>query len=37
LWDAAEDLLLNDNKDAVQDYEAAMKWLAEVSGSGELP
>ncbi len=37
LWDAAEDLLLNDNKDSVQDYEAAMKWLAEVSGSGELP
>ena len=37
LWDAAEDLLLNDNEDSVRDYEAAMKWLAEVSGSGELP
>jgi hypothetical protein len=37
LWDAAEDLLLNDNKDAVQDYEAAMKWLSEASGSGKLP
>jgi len=37
LWDAAEDLLLNDNKDAVQDYEAAMKWLSETSGSGVLP
>jgi len=37
LWDAAEDLLLNDNKDAVRDYEAAMKWLSETSGSGVLP
>ena len=37
LWDAAEDLLLNDNEDAVQDYEAAMKWLSESSGSGQLP
>jgi len=37
LWDAAEDLLLNENKDAVQDYEAAMKWLSESSGSGQLP
>ena len=37
LWDAAEDLLLNENKDAVQDYEAAMKWLSETSGSGQLP
>ena len=37
LWDAAEDLLLNDNKDAVQDYRAAMRWLAETSGSGPLP
>ncbi|MDP6920716.1 MAG: hypothetical protein QF709_02215 [Candidatus Thalassarchaeum sp.] len=37
VWDAAEDLLLNDNEDSVQDYKAAMKWLAEVSGSGELP
>ncbi len=37
LWDAAEDLLLNDNKDAVQDYQAAMRWLAETSGSGPLP
>ena len=37
LWDAAEDLLLNDNKEAVQDYRAAMRWLAETSGSGPLP
>jgi hypothetical protein len=37
LWDAAEDLLLNDNKDAVQDYQAAMRWLSEASGSGSLP
>ena len=37
LWDAAEDLLLNDNKDAVQDYQAAMRWLGEASGSGSLP
>jgi len=37
LWDAAEDLLLNDNKEAVQDYQAAMSWLAEASGSGPLP
>ena len=33
LWDAAEDLLLNDNLEAVVDYKSAMKWLAEVSGS----
>jgi hypothetical protein len=33
LWDAAEDLLLNDKLDAVEDYKSAMKWLAEVSGS----
>ena len=33
LWDAAEDLLINDNLEAVVDYKAAMKWLAEVSGS----
>ena len=33
LWDAAEDLLINDNLDAVVDYKSAMKWLAEVSGS----
>ena len=37
LWDAAEDLLLKDNLDAVQDYEAAMKWLAETSGAGPMP
>ena len=37
LWDAAEDLLLNDNREALQDYEAAMKWLSESSGSGQLP
>jgi hypothetical protein len=33
LWDAAEDLLINDNLEAVIDYKSAMKWLAEVSGS----
>ena len=33
LWDASEDLLLNDNEDAVEDYRNAMKWLAESSGS----
>ena len=33
LWDAAEDLLVNDNLEAVIDYKSAMKWLAEVSGS----
>ena len=33
LWDAAEDLLVNDNLEAVVDYKSAMKWLAEVSGS----
>ena len=37
LWDAAEDLLLNDKKDAEQDYRAAMRWLSEASGSGPLP
>jgi hypothetical protein len=37
LWDAAEDLLLKDNEDAVEDYTNAMKWLAETSGvSGNL-
>jgi hypothetical protein len=33
LWDAAEDLLVNDNLDAIDDYKSGMKWLAEVSGS----
>jgi hypothetical protein len=33
LWDAAEDLLVNDNLEAGVDYKSAMKWLAEVSGS----
>ncbi len=33
LWDAAEDLLVNDNLDAIEDYASAMEWLAEVSGS----
>jgi hypothetical protein len=33
LWDAAEDLLVNDNLEAGIDYKSAMKWLAEVSGS----
>ena len=36
LWDAAEDLLLNDIEEAEEDYKNAMKWLAEscgVSGS----
>ena len=37
LWDAAEDLLLKDNLDAAQDYEAAMRWLAEASGAGPMP
>ena len=37
LCDAAEDLLLNDNKEAVQDYQAAIRWLGEASGSGPLP
>ncbi len=36
LWDAASELLINDNLDAVQDYESAMNWLAEVSGSGPI-
>jgi len=36
LWDAASELLLNDNLDAVQDYESSMKWLAEVSGAGPI-
>ena len=36
LWDAASELLLNDNLDAAQDYESAMNWLAEVSGSGPI-
>ena len=33
LWDAAEDLLLKDNLDAIEDYKAAMGWLAEITGS----
>ena len=33
LWDASEDLLLDDKEDAVEDYKNAMKWLAESSGS----
>ena len=33
LWNAAEELLLNDNLEAVDDYKSAMEWLAEVSGS----
>lgn len=37
LWDAAEDLLLNDIEEAVEDYKNAMKWLAESCGvSGSL-
>ena len=36
LWDAASELLLNDNLDAAQDYESSMKWLAEVTGT-QLP
>lgn len=32
LWDAAEDLLLKDNLDAIEDYKAAMGWLTEVTG-----
>ncbi len=37
LWDAADALLLKDDLEAVEDYSAAMGWLAEVSGSGLLP
>jgi hypothetical protein len=37
LWDAADALLLKDDLEAVEDYRAAMGWLAEVSGSGPLP
>ena len=33
LWDAASELLLNDNLDAVQDYESSMSWLGEVTGT----
>jgi len=33
LWDASSELLLNDNLDAVQDYEASMSWLGEVTGT----
>lgn len=36
LWDAAEDLLLNDIEEAVEDYTNAMKWLAECSGVPEF-
>ena len=36
LWDAASELLLNDNLDAAQDYESSMKCLAEVTGT-QLP
>ena len=37
LWDAAEDLLLNDIEEAEEDYKNAMKWLAESCGvSGSL-
>ena len=36
LWDAAEDLLLNDIEEAGEDYTNAMKWLAESSGVSEF-
>ena len=36
LWDAAEDLLLNDIEEAEEDYRNAMKWLAESSGVSEF-
>ena len=36
LWDAAEDLLLNDIEEAEEDYTNAMKWLAESSGVTEF-
>ena len=36
LWDAAEDLLLNDIEEAEEDYTNAMKWLAESSGVSEF-
>ncbi len=37
LWDAADALLLKDDLEAKQDYVAAMKWLAESSGTSGLP
>ena len=37
LWDAADALLLKGDLDAKEDYVDAMKWLAEISGSGPLP
>lgn len=37
LWDAADGLLLKDDLDAKEDYVAAMKWLAESSGTSGLP
>lgn len=36
LWDAAEDLLLNDIEESEEDYRNAMKWLAESSGVSEF-
>jgi len=36
LWDAAEDLLLNDIEEAEEDYKNAMKWLAESCGVSEF-
>ena len=36
LWDSAEKILMQNQKDAKKDYIAAMKKLAEISGAGKL-
>jgi hypothetical protein len=36
LWDSAEKVLMQNQKDAKKDYIAAMKKLAEISGAGKL-
>ncbi|MEC8874176.1 MAG: hypothetical protein VX502_02160 [Candidatus Thermoplasmatota archaeon] len=37
LWDAADELLHKDDLSAETDYISAMRWLAEISGSGPVP
>ena len=37
LWDAADALLMKDDLEAEEDYIAAIKWLAESSGTSGLP
>ena len=37
LWDAADALLMKDDLEGEEDYIAAMKWLAESSGTSGLP